>query len=125
MSMFAMRKVIQAYMLFFDTKPYGTLPSYVLHDCVSGWIYNDITLFFNDNLPLTEMISRNFTEFYSRFTKPITNLSELILFEEKFVTISSLVNICASHMTLDEVRAFWMYCDEVYHMSSLIDWEDL
>ena len=126
LSFYVMKKMIRAFAIYFNTEPEKE-PSAAVMVCAIGWIYNDLILFFNNNIPINRSIQPPLIDFFSRFSKKkIVTKKDLLNYEDTFPTNKEIVMKCACYMTMDELESFWIYCDEVYNISSVVDdWDSL
>lgn len=115
---YKMNKIVEKFALYFNTE--GTLPSSAIIACSICWVYNDLSDFLNNSVPVTTNIEQKYRDFLYRLTNTnITNSIELRLFEETYTSIQNLVIDHAIHMTTSEFSDFWQYCMRVYNMPFL------
>lgn len=126
LAIYSMKKLIKAFAIYFNTEQ-NSEPSEAILACATGWIYNDLILYFNDNTPVNRNFSPSLVEFFSRFSQEkITSNHDLGKYESNFATSKDIIMKCACYMTIDELESFYIYCDEIYNLSSVIDdWESL
>ena len=121
-----MKKIIKAFAIYFNTEP-NIEPSAAILACATGWIYNDLILYFNENTPINRIFTPSLVDFFSRFSRnKITSSQDLSKYESTFSTSERILMKCACYMSIDELESFYIYCDEIYNLSSVIDdWESL
>ena len=112
-----MNKIIQKYSYYFKT--WDGESDDAIRAIAIGWVYNDLTYFLNNKIPVQTRLDKSYREFLSRMT--MTNIytySDLQHFETRFSNVSRLIRVHASYMTDDEISDFEKYCNQVYNLYS-------